>query len=107
MITEILCEGYHDWAFWKGMIHRERLVCSAVLAQYPERGEIVSHFLSAEPKGELGPKQHAWSFMAKWFGDRGCEDFYSAIWEDPDIAKHLEALLTETGNQAKIASILA
>jgi len=35
--------------------------------------------------------------MAGWFPDRGCDDFYTAVWEDEAIAAQLEARLTDAG----------
>ena len=85
----------------------ERLVCSAVLTNYPERGPAVGQFLKAEPHGgKVGPKQFAWSYMAKWAGDRGCEDFFNSVWEDPKLAHTLENLLKETGAWQSVAEIL-
>ncbi len=86
----------------------ERLVCSAILAIYPERGQPVGQFLDSKPHGDkIGPKQFAWSFMAKWAGDKGCEEFFNSVWQDPKLSQALEDLLKETGAWHSIAPIFS
>jgi len=76
----------------------ERLVCAALLAAYPDRGGPVDAWLSSRPSpSDPGPKEHAWSYMAGWYADRGCQDVYSALWEDGKIAAGLETRLRASG----------
>jgi hypothetical protein len=73
----------------------ERLVCAAICAAYPERGAIVTRWLASRGSTVAGPehKAHAWSMMAGWFPDRGCDDFYSAVWQEQPIRAELEKRL--------------
>jgi hypothetical protein len=77
----------------------ERLVCAAILRAYPDRGPAVQQWLSSRPDPPTtgSPKEHAWSHMAGWYAERGCDSFYRAVWKDREVAKHLEAQLRETG----------
>jgi hypothetical protein len=56
----------------------ERLVSAAIVAAYPTRADCVHNWLQSrsEPPIDEGPKAHAWSYMAGWYSDRGCEAFY-------------------------------
>src|SRR5436309_2878174 len=104
----ILCEGYHDRAFWAGWLKYlhcidsgatkvalvrweasdpdgpglpqqqtlERLVCAALIAAYPTRAKSVQDWLDSRPQPPgTHPKEHAWSHMAGWYADQGCEAF--------------------------------
>jgi len=85
----------------------ERMACSAMLEAYPERGAVVSSFLTAEPTSPvIGPKHHAWSYMAKWSADRGCEDFYSALWEDEQIKNALIEIMTGNETWSTLEQVL-
>jgi hypothetical protein len=42
-------------------------------------------------------KEFAWSHMAGWYAQRGCENFYQAIWEDGATASELEKRLRASG----------
>ena len=69
----------------------ERLVCAAIVAAYPARGPAVGDWLVSRPQApQAGPKEFGWSYMAGWYAERGCEGFYRAVWEDPDVAAQLE-----------------
>ena len=75
----------------------ERVVCSAVSRTAPDRAASVAAYLAATPLGRGGPKEHAWSYMAKWHGENGCEDFYRQVWRDASISKALKDELERTG----------
>lgn len=76
----------------------ERLVCAAILAAYPERGAPVANWLASRPgPPPLTQKEFAWSQMAGWYAEHGCEDFYRQVWRDPHIAHELESRLRAAG----------
>jgi hypothetical protein len=76
----------------------ERLVSAALIAAYPVRAKAVQDWLAARPNPPLAdPKEHAWSHMAGWYAEHGCEAFYSNLWNDPNIAKELESRLVPSG----------
>jgi hypothetical protein len=76
----------------------ERLVSSALAAAYPPRANAVQDWLDARPgPPPADPKEHAWSYMAGWHAEHGCEDFYSNLWRDPAIVRELESRLRSSG----------
>ncbi len=76
----------------------ERLVSAALAAAYPTRAASVQNWLDARPDlPGADPKEHAWSYMAGWYADFGCEAFYSNLWNDPRVAAELEARLRSSG----------
>jgi len=76
----------------------ERLVCASLAAAYPERVGPVRAWLASRPaQPSPGPKQFAWSYMAGWYADHGCEDFFRQLWRDPKVKAELEKRLTEIG----------
>ena len=76
----------------------ERLVCAVVVAAYPDRAEPLQKWLDSRPAPPAAnPKAHAWSYMAGWYPDNGCEDFYAHVWRDEKIAPQLEARLKAAG----------
>ncbi len=76
----------------------ERLVCAAVIAAYPPRANAVQNWLASRPQPPAAnPKEHAWSHMAGWYAEQGCEAFYVNIWQDPAIANQLELRLRASG----------
>lgn len=76
----------------------ERLVCASIVAAYPERGKEVKTWLASrtEPPS-AGVKEFAWSYMAGWYGENGCDDFYRAIWRDGKVRIELEERLKSGG----------
>jgi hypothetical protein len=76
----------------------ERLICSAMVAAYPQRAPAVQQWLDShpEPPGS-SPKEFAWSYMAGWYADCGCEYFCQAVWSDARIADELKSRLTRAG----------
>ncbi len=76
----------------------ERLVCSAIVAAYPERGKPVQHWLESRPNApEAGPKEFAWSHMAGWFAEAGSDTFFRKLWRDPAIVEQLTLQLKGCG----------
>jgi hypothetical protein len=76
----------------------ERLVCAALGAAFPGRAQAVEQWLQSRPSGPpAGPKEHAWSNMAGWYAEQGCEAFYSALWGEPNVATELQSRLVKTG----------
>ncbi|MCK4340864.1 MAG: hypothetical protein KAY37_03980 [Phycisphaerae bacterium] len=76
----------------------ERLVCAALVAAYPERGQPIQNWLEGRPRApDLTPKEFAWSHMAGWYAQRGCNDFYRALWSDPKVVSELESRLKASG----------
>ncbi len=76
----------------------ERLVSAALIAAYPARAKPVQNWLDSRPIPPLpDPKDHAWSYMAGWYAQYGCEAFYSALWNDPLVVKELEVRLRVSG----------
>lgn len=79
----------------------ERLVCAALRAAFPTRGEDVAAWLRSRrdaPAGSEGlVKEHAWSHMAGWFALSNCDDFYQAVWRDRAVAAQLEGRLRAAG----------
>jgi hypothetical protein len=76
----------------------ERLASAVLAAAYPARAASVQNWLDARPSppGE-GPKEHAWSYMAGWYAEHGCQDFYSNLWNNPQVVAELEARLRSSG----------
>lgn len=84
----------------------ERLVCAALRAAYPKRAAAVAQWLSSRPDAASpGPKEHAWSHMAGWYGASGCDDFYQAVWRDAAVIAELEARLEKSGAERVAAAL--
>ena len=76
----------------------ERLACAAIIAAYPARAAAVQNWLAARPNPPaVDPKEHAWSYMAGWYAEHGCEAFYSNLWNDPQAVAQLETRLRASG----------
>jgi hypothetical protein len=76
----------------------ERLVSAALAAAYPPRATAVQDWLDARPDRQApDPKEHAWSYMAGWYAEHGCEDFYAHLWRDAAVVRELEARLRSSG----------
>jgi hypothetical protein len=89
----------------------ERLVCAALAAAFPERGPSVQAWLDSRPEGPAaGPKEFAWSHMAGWYAEHGCQEFYSYLWAAESgngcVRAELEKRLRECGAW-RIAEALA
>lgn len=76
----------------------ERLVAAAIIAAYPARGPCVRDWLAAAPHGGGSHKNYAMSYYAKWYAsERGPDDFYRELWNDPRVAAELIARLRASG----------
>jgi hypothetical protein len=85
----------------------ERLVCAAIGEAYPDRRPLVEAWLgSRPPEAPTSPKSHAWSHMAGWYADAGCEAFYRLLWGDEGIVKPLKHRLEQIGAW-RVAELLA
>ena len=86
----------------------ERLVCAALVAVYSDRGDAVQEWLDSRPSGpKAGPKEYAWSHMAGWYAQQGCQEFFHVLWEkEPEVVQELRSRLTESGAW-RIAEALA
>ncbi len=77
----------------------ERLVCAALCAAYPGRGATIATWLASRvPAPPESPKEHAWSHMAAWYAEAGCDEFYQAVWRDALVVSELEARLRANGS---------
>ena len=80
----------------------ERLVCAALIAAFPQRGPAVQAWLDRRPEAPVaGPKEFAWSHMAGWYAEHGCQEFYSYLWQaesgDGRVREELEKRLRACG----------
>ena len=84
-----------------------RLLCAAIVAAYPARAGAVHQWLMTRPvPPAVSPKEHSWSYMAGWYAENGCDDFFRHVWRDPSIAAELYKRLSQT-NAWAIATLLA
>ena len=85
----------------EGLPHQqtlERLVCAAIVAAYPQRGAHVQKWLDARPvPPPFSVKEFAWSHMAGWYAEHGCDDFYRCLWDDAAVAAELKTRLEASG----------
>ena len=77
-------------------------MCAALSAAYPACGKSISDWLKSLPAGPEGEaekkhKSHAWSYMAGWYADHGCEDFYRHVWRDAKVVSELRKRLELSG----------
>jgi len=85
----------------------ERLVCTALVVAYPDRGPAVDAWLKSRPAPPPAtPKESAWSHMSGWYAEHGCDAFYTLVWEDAAVAEELESRLRQAGAW-RIAEALA
>ena len=70
----------------------ERLISAAIIAVHPEYGPAVENWLRSRPSPPPpNPKEHAFSYLAGWYADRGSyEALCTTLWGDPAIAQELE-----------------
>ena len=87
----------------------ERLVSAALQDRFPERAGAIAAWLAARPgAASASAKAHAWSHMAGWFADSGCDGFYEAVWSDAVGAPAaLEARLRQTGAWSVLTGVVA
>lgn len=81
----------------------ERLVVASLVASFPERGEIVKHYLSDTKRvgyqdgADAINKAYSWSHMAGWYAGEGCDGFLRCLWNDSRVVPQLRSRLDETG----------
>ena len=86
----------------------ERLIAAALAEIYPERARAVRDWLASRPSPPTAnPKAHAWSHMAGWHPDLGCETFLSEVWTDLAVAAALRKRLQATGAWDTIEKVVA
>lgn len=84
----------------------ERLICTAMVRAYPERAEPVEAWLRSRPSPPpTDAKDHAWSYMAGWYSNQGCDAFCRLVWHDAKIADSLQDLLTKSGHWSTLCRI--
>ena len=89
----------------------ERIVCEAITAVYPERGEAVEAWLRSRPGVDPADEPHrhkssALSYYAGWSPSGGSFAFYEALWRDRPVAVELQRLLIATGVWAAVGRLL-
>ncbi len=85
----------------------ERVVCAALAETFADRPAAVQTWLDSRPDGPpAGPKEFAWSYMAGWYAEYGCEAFYRTLWEKDTVAAALKSRL-ESAGAWRIAQALA
>lgn len=85
----------------------ERLVSAALIAAYPARAKAVQSWLNSRPEPPaVSPKDHAWSYMAGWYAELGCDAFYAHVWKDAAVVQELELRLRASGAW-RIAELLS
>jgi len=77
----------------------ERLICSALAAVHRDRPAPLEAWLKSRPAPPPpNPKEHAFSYLAGWFADKGSyEAFCEALWNDPPIAAQIRGQLERQG----------
>jgi hypothetical protein len=85
----------------------ERLVCAALAEAYPARAKDVQTWLSSrsDPPPST-PKEHTWSYMAGWFANEGCDDFWRAVWRDDAVRNALVRRLDAIGATRSVMDAL-
>jgi hypothetical protein len=91
----------------------ERLVCAAMLEAFPSRARAVESWLAQRPEPEvagcraLHEKAFAWSHMAGWYSERGCDEFYQGAWAEEALARPLERRMRQTGVWDLVEALVA
>ncbi len=86
----------------------ERVIVSAMLEAYPDRGPAVAAFLAAEPRGpEPTGKSYLWSLFAKWFPDSRGDGALGALWRDPALRAVLLARMQALGARGWLTAVVA
>jgi hypothetical protein len=84
----------------------ERLLCAAIIAAYPARATAVHNWLlsvSVPLSGAL--KEYSWSYMAGWYAEHGCDNFFRQVWQDAAITTELRNRLSHTNAWAVVSSL--
>jgi len=91
----------------------ERLVCAAMRSAFPARATAVESWLAQRPEPEASgcsprhEKAFAWSYMAGWYAERGCDEFYQAVWADDAVVHALEPRLRHAGVWQLVEALVA
>lgn len=84
----------------------ERIVCASLASAYGDRATAVATWLASRPGvSATGPKAFSWSFMAGWWAEEGCTEFFRSIWRDSTVTPHLESRLNACGASNAIESL--
>ena len=88
----------------------ERLVCACLAEAFPLRAQAVEKWLATRPDmqdgDDIDPKGYAWSYLAGWMANSGCDYFFRQAWQSPAIRQRLERKLTELGHWQAVCSLL-
>jgi len=85
----------------------EWLICAALCEAYPDRAASVTRWLTDPPQhGAVLPKNHALSWLAKWYAEHGPDDFFKELWREERVAAGLRARLDATGAWTQVTSTL-
>ncbi len=89
----------------------ERVVCAALAEVFPARAKAVQEWLDSRPAPPAAsPKAHAWSYMAGWHPEKGCEAFLQLVWDPdvvPGVAEAIETRLRASGAWPVIEQLVA
>jgi len=85
----------------------ERIVCAALAAAYASRAAHVARWLAErpEPPSQWVAKSHAWSYMAGWCAEQGCEHFLKSLWSDEQLVPQLIRALNETNALRALSAV--
>ncbi len=72
----------------------ERIVCSGLVAAYPERAEVVSSYVMGH---STSAKAWSWANMARWYPKTGCSGFFKKVWAEPKVASEMLSLMEAAG----------
>ena len=88
----------------------ERLVCACLAETFPSLAQAVEKWLATRPDmqdgDDIDPKGYAWSYLAGWMANSGCDYFFRQVWQTPAIRQRLERKLTELGHWQAVCSLL-
>jgi hypothetical protein len=86
----------------------ERVVSAAIAAADAQRPVLVQRWLdSLTQRTPLLAKQYCWSYLAGWFAETGSyEGFLEHLWNNAEVARHLQSQLRLAGIWA-LAEMLA
>jgi hypothetical protein len=92
----------------------ERLVCGALAEAWPDRAVAVHRWVSgvqssghagSEAPAGLSPKACVWTWMAGWWAEKECDEFYAAIWREPAVKMGLRRRLDALGALRLLAGL--
>lgn len=65
----------------------ERMIVAALRSSNGRNARMVADWLANV--GNHGPKEYAWSHMAGWHAEEGCEGFCRLVWKNIEVAQEL------------------